>query len=161
MDDQLKAYLDRHDLERREGFTIANVMSKFHQFEVGQRTQDARIDALESRVDAHDLRFDGLEERADRHGAAIVVIKRRLRTGDDDDDMATGQFNLGEVRRELEEARAKRAESERVKAENSTWLKRQAITWVGAAIGAGLLVILTTLVTLAIAGATHPLPPHP
>jgi hypothetical protein len=159
MDEQLKAYLDWKNLERREGFTIANVMAKFHQFEVAQRQHGARLDGHDARFEAYDARFDVHEERLDRHGAAIVIIKRRLRTSDDDDDMDTGQFSVADVRRELEEAKRRRLESDRAKAEDQTWWKRSVIMWVVGGLGFIAATTITILMTLAIVGASTPKAP--
>ncbi len=150
----LQEFLDWHANQRAQGFTTANVLASMHELQRSMRHLGGRVAQLEEREDAQD-------ERLDSHGAAIVIIKRRLRQDANDDEMDTGQFDVAAVKRELEEAKQRRLDSERVKAEDQTWWKRSVIMWV---VGAFAFVATTTvsiLITLAIVGASAPKPAAP
>ena len=149
LDKGLQEFLAWNAEQRANGFTTANVLASMHEL-----TRSVRM--LSGRVAEHDIRLGEHDDRLDSHGAAIVIIKRRLRQDSNDDEMDTGQFDVAAVKRELAEAKQRRMDSERAKAEDQTWWKRSVIMWVVGALGVVVTTLLTVLVTLAIAGASAP-----
>ena len=146
LDADLQAFLAFNTEQQRAGFTIANVL-------VAQNNLQTAMRHLGARVAEHDTRLSEHDERLDEHGAAIVTIKRRLRQDSHDDEMDTGNFDVAAVKRELAEAKQKRLDSERAKADDHTWWKRSVIMWIVGALGVIVTTLLTVLVTLAISGA--------
>ena len=148
LDEQLRQFLRSTTNDRREGNTLANVRAELHQIQLVQR-------GLSGRVAGHDAELEEVHNRLDHHGAALVVVKRRLRSGEHDEEMDTGRYDLGAIRREVEAARAR--ESKRVQAETDqiVWWKRSIIMWVVGGLGAVSLALMVALVTLAIASASN------
>ncbi len=147
---RLEAFLEAFEKDRASEISLANLTMEVKQYhsrlarvEAAQRHSILDHQALVERVDGHD-------ERLDSHGGAIILLKRRVRTGDDDKEMQTGKFDLQGIQREVEEQKAKRLHSERVKAEQLQWWHRQIFLWAGGGVGAICIVLLTVLITLAI-----------
>lgn len=158
LDRQLQEFLAASQAEREQGHTIANLRVEMHQFKIGLRTLEGTVLSQGGLLSHMRERQERMHERQDHQGAAIVIIKRRLRDGEDDDEMDTGQFDVAAVRHELEEQRRRRLDSERVKADDHTWWKRTLILWVVGALGALALITLSALVTLAVSGASSKAP---
>lgn len=152
LDLQLSEYLDAERRSRAEGHTIANVRIEVHELSRTIKGINARVAALEvGQDDVHD-RLDTHAAKITHHAAEIVTIKRRIRSGDDDEEMSTGRFDVEEIKRELAAVRQSRKDSERAKSEEITWWKRSLIGWVALAMGFVASTAITVLITLAILG---------
>lgn len=185
LDEKLSAFLKKDDQDTRAGHTIANLRVEMSQFARRLKTTEGHVGLLQSQHNElraeHDEhvtaskghhndvleRLDGVENLAEAHTNVLIRVKKRLHTGDGDDEMATGNFDLRSIQREVEESKARRANSMRVRAleteaaerkESSTWLRRHAITVVSSVFAALFLAFLTAIITLAIAGAKQPAP---
>ena len=165
VDDDLQAFLEWTAQQNRDGYTIANVMLRQEQFmsEVrrGLTGQGEQIRHLNGRVAVTEAEVKDLRTTTDEHGAALVAVKRRLRTGPQDEEMDTGVHQLAAIQARLAEQEQKRRDSERVKAEEQAWWKRSIIGWVAGAVGVIITSLVTVLITLAIANsAPRNIPPQ-
>ncbi len=158
VDDDLKQFLDWNAQQKREGYTIANLMLRQDQFfgEVRRMVngQQEQIRHLNGRVASVESDNTDIHEILDQHGAAIVAIKRRVRQGPHDEEMDTGVHQLAAIQERLAEQERKRRDSERVKHEEQVWWKRSIIGWVAGAVGVVITSLLTVLITLAIANSS-------
>jgi hypothetical protein len=167
----LEAYLSEVVEEKRQGFTLANLFLKLDSYERKHRALERRMDTSEENEVMRDERIDLAYDRLDAHRTAIVESRRRERDrhsshnkGDEfpETELDTGKFDLVEIQHEVAERSAKRRNSERVRAledaetmrrENSTWWKRHAITVISTIVGALLLSLIVSILTLAVTGA--------
>jgi chromosome segregation ATPase len=190
LDRKLSTFLESVDDDARAGHTIANLRLEISSFARRLRTTEAHVEALRSehaelRADHEEHvasqtefqgevleRLGGAEGLIEAHTDVLVRVKKRLRTGDPDDEMVTGNHDLRSMQVALEEAREKgrdkRTNSMRVEAlehaeterkENATWLKRHAFTVVTGVLVALFLMFVTALVTLAATGARQSVTP--
>jgi len=173
LDETLAEFLDQQSQDKRMGYTIAGLHAQMHEFMRAQERITREIaDLKESDEDqkkSHEElveRHEDLEKRVDAHRGALVFVKRVLkksRSGDTekdpefDEQMNTGSFDLATIKRKVEEQEKKRAESERVKADNATWFKRHIITISLGAVVAVFLALLTLVFQFAAAGAKQQL----
>ena len=155
LDERLERFLKSFDEDKERGYTIANLYMEVKQFKNEQQRHRARLEYLDSRIDEHTDRINGHDERLDAHGNALIHIKRRLRTDEHDKEMTTGNFDLAAIQREVEDQKIKRMNSERAKAEETIWWKRQIILWIMAGFGFIAVTTITILITLAIAASGH------
>ncbi len=190
LDERLSSYLRRADKDVEAGHTIANLRVELNSVNRRVRTAEAHVQSLLSEhnelraehdehvQDSHAFRsdvlerVDGVENITKAHTDVLIRVKRRLRTGDQDDEMATGNFDLKRIQDEVMESvrLAKQSNnSERVRAleteaavrkseaaerkESETWLRRHAITVVSTIAATLIAAFLTTIIVLAIAGA--------
>lgn len=119
-----------------------------------------QIRHLNGRIAEVETDNSDIHAQLDAQGMAIVAIKRRVRTGPQDDEMDTGVHQLAAIQHRLAEQEQRRKDSERVKHEEQTWWKRSVIGWVAGGIGVIITSLVTVLITLAIANS-RPLPPAP
>lgn len=148
LDSRLEAFLRSCDEDTQRGHTIANLRLDIRQYHIRQNQIEARFNVFASDQENLIERVDGHDRRLDAHGNALLQMKRRLRTGDEDIEMSTGNFDLKTIQKEVEEQRLKRMHSERVKADNVQWWQRQVVLWIIGGSGATALVILSVLITL-------------
>lgn len=161
IDRQLEAYLREEEKARRKGYTIENVLLQ-------QQALANSIKGINARVSGLEADRDVVHDTLDNHGAQLVkaaaeilTIKRRVRTGPEDEEMSTGRFNVEEIQRELSEMKKRKADSERAKAEEIVWWRRSLIGW-----GIGVLAFvattaLTILITMAVINSHSAPPPSP
>jgi hypothetical protein len=161
LDKTLAEFLSQQSDDKRKGYTIANIYIQMQDFLKVQRVMAKDIlhlkahehecderhaalmsmhEELASRVEAHD-------DRLDTHRAGIVVVKRAIKRSPhyegDEHEMDTGTFDLAAIQRKVDEQEQKRAESERVKKDDATWLKRHLITVAFAVMGTGIIALAT------------------
>jgi CHASE3 domain sensor protein len=164
VDDDLQQFLQWHAMQAREGYTIANMMARQEQFFTEIRNiakgQAQQIHHLNGRVSDVERETEEIRRTVDEHGHALVAIKRRVRTGPDDQEMSTGVHQLAAIQQRLAEQEQKRRDSERVKAEEVVWWKRSIIGWVAGGVGVIITSLVTVLITLAIANS-RPAPAQP
>lgn len=166
VNDELQAFLAWNKAQVNEGYTIANLFLRQEQLATELRVmvqgQNTQLHNLNARVSDGEVEREQIHARLDHHGAAIIAIKRRVRNGNDDEEMDTGQFDLAAIQRRVAEQERKRADSERAQADNQVWWKRSIIMWVVGGFGVVATALFTVLVTLAIANSRPAPPPeHP
>ena len=168
LDETLSEFLDQQSQDKRNGYTIAGLHAQMHEFLRIQTKQGREIESLKEKDAELEEKHGDLEKRVDAHRVAIVSVKRVLKKqkpdhtdSEFDQEMDTGSFDLATIKRDVEEQKKKRAESERVKADNATWFKRHIITISLAAVGAVFLALLTLVIQLAAAGAKQQLLVNP
>ena len=171
LDETLAEFLDQQSQDKRMGYTIAGLHAQMHEFLRVQARTEREIAGLKDKDEALETNHNNLvekhvalESRVDAHREAIVGVKRVLKKqqpdkhdSEFDEQMDTGSFDLATIKRKVEEQEKKRAESERVKADNATWFKRHIITISLGAVGAVFLALLTLVIQLAAAGAKQQL----
>lgn len=160
VDAELRDFLQWTEQQKRDGFTLANLFLKFDAFEKQAKSERDgfrdQIRGLSARTADLENDRDNIHERMDHHGYAIVAIKRRLRNGSDDPEMDTGTFDLVAIQKRLVDQEKKRADSERVRAEDQVWWKRSIIMWLVGGLGALAMMLLTIIITLAISSSSGP-----
>lgn len=159
LDADLRAYLDEQKRAKGEGHTIQSLRLEVHENSRLTRNAMGMIHGMNARIAVLESNHGELQSLTEEHGtklvhhaAELVTIKRRLREGDDDQEMATGRFDVEEIKRELEEVKKRRLESERVRAEEVVWWKRSIIMWVVGALAFVATSTITVLITMAIYG---------
>lgn len=155
VDDSLHEFLQWNERERREGYTIANVLLAMDAL---AKTTQAAVHDIDVKVDRQradcQAAMVSVHERLDEHQIRILRLTRRARAGSHDVEMDTGNFDLLEIKKEIETQRSKRADSERVKQENAVWWKRTVVLWAAALFGTLLVALLTFTASLAVSGAS-------
>jgi hypothetical protein len=155
VEDSLHEFLQWTERERREGYTIANVLLAMDA--LAKQSREA-IKTLDSKIEKQRLEqqveMEGVKERLDEHQARILRITRRVRKGSHDFEMDTGNFDLLDIKKEIEQQRAKRVDSERVRHENAVWWKRTVVLWVAAICATLLVATLTFVASLVVSGAS-------
>jgi hypothetical protein len=160
LDRSLEAYLKQQSDDKQKGYTIAHLHTQMHEFLITVRRHERKLDGHEGDIEELQRDRDEANNRLDAHRDGILGIKRVLKTsghGVDQEfreEMDTGNFDLASIRREVADQKAKRLHSERVKAEEVTWWKRNLISLVLGAFGVVATALFSILITLAIAGAT-------
>lgn len=154
IEDDIKLFLEWNAMQARDGYTIANMMARQELFFGEMRTvlegQGKQIVHLNGRVAQTERDVEELRRLVGEHGYALVAIKRRVRTGPEDQEMDTGVHQLAAIQARLAAEEAKRRDSERVRAEEVVWWKRSIIGWVAGAVGVVVTSLVTVLVTLAV-----------
>lgn len=155
VEDSLHEFLQWTERERREGYTIANVLLAM---DVLAKQSREAIKTLDTKVERQRAEcqsaMEGVKERLDEHQTRILRITRRVRTGTHDFEMDTGNFDLVDIQKEMAAQRSKRADSERVKQENAVWWKRTFVLWIAALLATFLVAVATYVTSLAISGAS-------
>lgn len=153
-ENDVKEFLTWNANQAREGYTIANMMTR-QEFFFGEVTRTLngfrdQISHLNGRTSDLESDNENIHSRLDHHGAAIIAIKRRVRLGPQDQEMDTGVHELAAIQQRLAEQEKKRSESERVKAEDVVWWKRTIIQAAFGALAFIATTVFTVLVTLAL-----------
>lgn len=165
LDSTLQEFLSQQGEDKRLGYTMANLHAQMHEFLRTVHGHTREIAGLKSREEEHIERVEQAHDRLDAHRNAIVGVKRHLRhlpatstvrseSEFDKDELNTGNFDIAALTREVNEQRSKRLNSERVKAEEITWWKRNLISLVLGVVGVVATALFSILITLAIAGAS-------
>lgn len=159
LDASLAEYLSQQSDDKKNGYTIAGLYLKFHEFARTLKVHTHDIEGLKAREVVRDERVEEAHDRLDAHRQAIVVVKRRLRhsggesvPSEFDEEMDTGSFDIAAIKREVDEQRSKRLMSERARAEDTQWWKRTIIMWLAGGLGFVAVTAITILLTMAISG---------
>lgn len=159
LDADLRDYLAEQKRARVEGNTISSLRLEVHESTRLVRSAMGIIHGMNARLSAVEINLRDLTESNEEHGAKlvhhaaeIVTIKRRLRRDPEDEEMATGRFDVKEIQREVQELQAKRMVSERARADEVIWWKRTIVLWIAGILAFVATSTITILITMAIAG---------
>ncbi len=156
LDKTLSEFLDDHVKDKRKGYTLANLFAEMNEYRKEQTRLVRRVTDLEESSGERDERTEEAHDRLDAHRGAIVAVKRHLRhvapkdNAEFDEEMDTGKFDVVAIEREVRDLRARRINSDRVKAEEITWWKRNIISLVIGVLGFVAATAITVLITIAV-----------
>lgn len=137
LDGQLRRYLSEAQKERDEGHTVGALHRDVQDIKIEQHETNRRLE--EQNVEIKQVRL-----RQDRHGKDIRELKRRVFHSDEWEDKDTGVHQVEDLRRHLasKEAELKEHKLEIKEQRDSIWWKRQKVQWLGATIGASIMLVV-------------------